>query len=159
MEKDQPLNEAPLNTAREESLLEPMPSLAVSAHELIIRVAYSETDGQRRVHHANYLNYFEQGRVEMLRAAGVSYREFEASGLMLVVTELNVRYLGAAQFDDLLTLITTVTEVRSVRIRHRYELLRDSQMIVQGESTIACIDTAGRPAKLPRHWRRLRPAG
>ncbi len=124
-----------------------------SMHETVIRVTYHETDGQRRVHHANYLNYFERGRVEMLRAAGVSYREFENGGLMLVVTEMNVRYFGAAEFDDLLVLQTTVTEIRKVRIRHRYDLRRGSELIVQGESTIACINSDGKPTSLPRSWR------
>ena len=132
--------------------------LAARSHELTIRVTYAETDGQRRVHHANYLNYFERGRVEMLRAAGVSYRQFEAGGLMLVVTEMNVRYLGAAEFDDVLTLITTVTEVRSVRIRHRYRIWRAEELLVAADSTIACVDAQGRPAKLPRNWRDARLA-
>ena len=54
-------------------------------HEIEIRVRYQETDGQGRVHHANYLTWFELGRVELLRAAGHSYRELEAAGLFLVV--------------------------------------------------------------------------
>lgn len=124
------------------------------AHKLEIRVAYYETDGQKRVHHANYLNYFERGRVEMLRAAGVSYREFEVGGLMLVVTEMNIRYLGAAQFDDVLELETTVLEIRNVRIRHGYALRRGSEVLVEAESTIACVDATGKPKKLPPEWRR-----
>lgn len=118
-------------------------------HQLDIRVTYQETDGQRRVHHANYLNYFERGRVEMLRDAGVSYLELEESGLLLVVAEMNIRYLSAAQFDDLLTLTTSVTDVRKVRIRHHYELHRGDELIVSADSMVACINQDGRPAKLP----------
>lgn len=127
-----------------------------SSHVLELRVSYYETDGQRRVHHANYLNYFERGRVEMLRASGVSYREFESGGLMLVVTEMNVRYLGAAEFDDLLELETTVVEIRNVRIRHRYVLRRSGDVLVEAESTIACVDATGKPTKLPSSWRGVR---
>nr|WP_145177540.1 thioesterase family protein [Rubripirellula lacrimiformis] len=115
-----------------------------------IRVAYQETDGQRRVHHANYLNYFERGRVEMLRAAGVSYRSFEDDGQMLVVTEMNVRYSAAAEFDDLLELTVTVTEIRQVRIRHHYVIQRNGETIVEGDSTIACVNRSGKPSKLPQ---------
>ncbi|TWT92116.1 acyl-CoA thioesterase [Stieleria varia] len=114
-----------------------------------IRVAYHETDGQRRVHHANYLNYFERGRVEMLRAAGILYKAVEDAGRILVVTEMNVRYHAAAEFDDHLDLITEVIEVRKVRIRHRYRILRGDELIVEAESTIACLDSQGRPSRLP----------
>jgi len=121
----------------------------VLQHTLELRVAYQETDGQRRVHHANYLNYFERGRVEMLREIGHNYKAIEASGLLLVVTEMNVRYHAPADFDDLLRLTTTVTEVRKVRMRHRYELFRDEQLLVEADSVIACLDREGRPARLP----------
>lgn len=58
-----------------------------AAHQMEIRVRYQETDGQRRVHHANFLTYFEMGRTEMLRAHGHSYRRFEDEGLFMVVSE------------------------------------------------------------------------
>ena len=116
------------------------------------RVNYFETDGQRRVHHSNYLNYFERGRVEMLRAAGVSYKSFEDAGSMLVVTEMNVRYQAAAEFDDILTLHVDVLDVRKVRIRHRYWITRAGEPIVEADSTIACVGTDGKPAKLPAEF-------
>ena len=39
----------------------------LTEHEITLRVRYQETDGQKRLHHANYFNYFEMGRVELLR--------------------------------------------------------------------------------------------
>lgn len=128
-------------------------------HKMEIRVRYHETDGQGRVHHAQYLNYFERGRVELMRSIGHSYREFEATGLMLVVSEMQVRYLGAAEFDDLLTLSTQVVRSRRVRIEHCYELTRHdpasgkSQMVVQGSSTIACVGRDGKVQPLPDYLR------
>ena len=123
------------------------------SHTLSIRVTYSETDGQRRVHHANYLNYFERGRVEMLRSMGVSYRDLEDAGLMLVVSEMNVRYQAAAEFDDVLSLTTELTEVRKVRVRHRYRIERDGESIVEADSVIACVDRQGAPSRLPEPLR------
>ncbi len=120
---------------------------------LEFRVEYFETDGQQRVHHGNYLNYFERGRVEMLRAAGISYKELEATGLMLVVTEMNVKYLAAAEFDDLLRLTTRVISAKGVRVRFEYTIHRGDELIVTAESTIACIDRSGRPRRLPEHLR------
>ncbi|MCC9642629.1 acyl-CoA thioesterase [Rhodopirellula sp. JC740] len=119
-------------------------------HVYRFRVAYQETDGQRRVHHANYLNYFERGRVEMLRDLGHNYKSIEDDGRMLVVAEMNVRYMAPAEFDDCLELTTTVTEVRKVRMRHRYQIHRDGQLLVEAVSVIACIDRSGKLTRLPK---------
>ena len=123
---------------------------SISVHCLPVRVTYHETDGQRRVHHSNYLNYFERGRVEMLRSLGVRYRDLENSGLFLVVTEMNIQYHAAAEFDDLLELETSLVEVRKVRLRHSYRITRGQDLIVQANSVIACIGEDGSPKRLPR---------
>ena len=122
---------------------------SIASHRLDIRVTYQETDGQRRVHHGNYLNYFERGRVEMLRSAGISYKQLEDTGLMLVVAEMQIKYHTAAEFDDLLVLETEVIEVRKVRMRHRYTIRRRDELVVVAESVIACINQAGQPFRLP----------
>ena len=127
----------------------PASTSANRSHRLEIRVTYQETDGQRRVHHGNYLNYFERGRVEMLRAAGISYKQLEDSGLMLVVAEMNIKYYAAAEFDDLLQLETEVVEIRKVRMRHRYTIKRDAELIVEAETVIACINGSGQPSRMP----------
>ncbi|PAY18356.1 thioesterase [Rhodopirellula sp. SM50] len=125
----------------------PADTLLHYSHEF--RVAYHQTDGQRRVHHSNYLNFFEDARVEMLRAGGVRYKEVEDSGRLLVVTEMNVQYHAAAEFDDWLRLDVVVTEIRKVRLRHHYDVFRDQTLIASADSTIACVGPNGRPKKLP----------
>ncbi|OYP37057.1 acyl-CoA thioesterase [Rhodopirellula sp. MGV] len=119
-------------------------------HEL--RVGYHQTDGQRRVHHSNYLNYFEDARVEMLRAGGMPYKDIEDSGRLLVVTEMNVRYFAPADFDDLLQVVVETTEIRKVRIKHHYKVSRGELVLAEAESTIACVDPEGRPKKLPAEF-------
>lgn len=118
-------------------------------HQMQIRVRYKETDGQGRVHHANYLIYFESARVEMLRDQGHSYRDLEQSGRMLVVTEFEIRYHQAAQFDDLLTITTRVARAKGVRIEHTYEVLREDELLVEARSVVACVDRNGKPRRLP----------
>jgi len=121
------------------------------SHEISIRVRYNETDGQGRVHHAQYLNYFERGRVEMMRSMGFSYKSLEASGLMLVVRKMEIDYLLPAEFDDELLLATSVLHARGARIRHSYVLTRpmDKQQVVTAKSEIACIDRSGTVRRLP----------
>jgi acyl-CoA thioester hydrolase len=120
-------------------------------HEIQIRVRYQETDGQGRLHHANYFTYFEQGRTEFLRAIGKSYRQVEEEGFMLVVAEIGCEYFGPASFDDLLTLRTTIVKAKGARIEHRYEVFREGELIARGRSIVACVDRTGRPKRLP-NW-------
>src|SRR3954469_21194257 len=122
-------------------------------HEIEIRVRYQETDGQGRVHHANYLTWFELGRVELLRAMGHSHRELEAAGVLLVVAELSVQYYLPAFFDDVLLLRTTTVRAKGARIEHGYEVLRGDELLAEGSTTVACIDRQGRVARLPE-WLR-----
>jgi acyl-CoA thioester hydrolase len=112
-------------------------------------VRYQETDGQRRVHHGNYLTYFEMGRTEMLRAQGYTYKAFEDAGLFMVVAEASCRYQAAAEYDDMLLLRTYVGKVTSASIRHTYELIRDSRIIATGETLVVCVDPEGKIRKLP----------
>jgi acyl-CoA thioester hydrolase len=96
--------------------------------ETTIRVRYAETDRMGLLHHANYLVYFEQARVELLRARGLTYRDMEDQGFLLVLTKLEVRYRRPAYFDDLLTIRTTVERTTAVRIDHRYEVFRGARV-------------------------------
>jgi acyl-CoA thioester hydrolase len=132
------------------------------SHRLPIRVQYFETDGQGRVHNSQYLNYFERGRVEMLRSIGISYRELERTGLMLVVRSMHVDFRVPAQFDDELELITSLRHSHGARVEHGYELLKreapDSPptIVVTGHSVIACIDRLGKVRRLPKELQLLK---
>jgi acyl-CoA thioester hydrolase len=117
--------------------------------EVTIRVRYAETDRMGLLHHANYLVYFEQGRTELLRSLGVSYRDMEDQGFLLVLTKVQVRYRSPARYDDLLTLRTTVMRTTLVKIEHRYELLRDGFLLAEGETTLGCVDRQGKVQPLP----------
>jgi acyl-CoA thioester hydrolase len=117
--------------------------------EITIRVRYAETDRMGLLHHANYLVYFEQGRTELLRAQGFSYRDIEDQGFYLVLTKLQVRYRRPAYYDDLLTLRTMVERTTLVKIEHRYELLRDGVLLAAGETTLGCVDREGKVQPLP----------
>jgi acyl-CoA thioester hydrolase len=117
--------------------------------EITIRVRYAETDRMGLLHHANYLVYFEQGRTELLRSQGLSYRDLEDQGFLLVLTRVQVRYRSPARYDDLLTLRTTVERTTLVKIEHRYELFRDGQLLAEGQTTLGCVNRDGRVQALP----------
>ena len=120
-------------------------------HEIEIEVRYYETDGQGVVHHANYMQYFELARVKMLQSLGHDYADLERDGIFLVVHSISCRYLRPALFGDTLRIVTTVTRATSARIDHTYEVFRGEELLVDGNSTIACIDRDGNLRRIPPH--------
>jgi len=117
--------------------------------EITIRVRYAETDRMGLLHHANYIVYFEQGRTELLRKRGFTYRDIEDGGHLLVIVDVGCKFKRPAYYDDLLTLRTVVERVTHVKIVHRYEVRRDGVLLAEGHSTLACVDREGRPQALP----------
>src|SRR3954454_12948512 len=94
------------------------PSPSPIQHTLPIRVRYPECDPMGYLHHSIFLQYFEMGRVELLRSLGHNYGELEREGLFFVVVKVEVRYKAPARYDEELTLITRVARQTFVRIDH-----------------------------------------
>ena len=118
-------------------------------HEITIRVRYCETDAMGFLHHANYFNYFEVGRTELLRADGGNYRKVEEAGYFLVVARLECRYRRPARYDDVLTLRTTLSKVSAAKLEHDYELFRDGELLATAHSVLACVDSDGNVQRIP----------
>jgi len=118
-------------------------------HEIQVRVRYSETDAMGFLHHANYFNYFEMGRTELLRARGGNYQEMEAAGLFFVVVRLDCHYRQPARYDDLLMVRTTVSKRSAVKLEHTYEIFRDGVLLTTAHSVLACVDRNGNVQRIP----------
>jgi len=104
--------------------------------ETRVRVRYAETDQMGVVYHANYLIWFEVGRVELMREMGVPYRMLEEEGALIPVVEVTARYMASARYDDVLIVRTFVAGLRGSIIRLRYMILRaeDELLLCEGES-------------------------
>ena len=122
-----------------------------SSCEIEIRVRYAEVDAMGVLHHSRFWVYFEMGRTELLRQAGVAYRDLEQRGVFFVVAKCSARFLAAARYDDLLALSTRITRMGAARIDHAYELKRksDGLLLATAETTIACVDRAGQIIPIP----------
>src|ERR1700744_2706122 len=90
--------------------------------ETTVRVRYAETDQMNVVYHGNYAQYFEVGRVEAIRALGLSYKDLEATGIIMPVIEWKAKVVRPAHYDDLLTVRTTLKEWP---VSHRIEFLQE----------------------------------
>lgn len=119
-----------------------------------VRVRYAETDQMGRAHHAAYVAWFELGRTEMMRSNGLSYAEMERRGVLLPVVRLEIDYLGAASYEELLTIHTRLAEVRSRRVRFEYVVKgEDGKRIAEGLTVLVCVGPDGRPRRLPQDLR------
>jgi len=106
-------------------------------YETRLRVRYAETDQMGVVYNANYIVWFEMGRVEMLRDLGFSYREMEEQDdIHLAVAEVRCRYKAPALYDDIVILRTHLMKVRDSLLHFGYEVLRESDgtVLAEGES-------------------------
>jgi acyl-CoA thioester hydrolase len=119
------------------------------SHEIEIDVRYYETDGQGVVHHANYFQYFELARVEMLKAMGHDYAELERDGIFLVVHSIACKYHRPARFGDKLRIVTNVVRATMARIDHQYQVFVGADLLAEASSTIACVDKNGHIRRMP----------
>lgn len=136
--------------------LEARESPAPRPHRTEAAVRYHETDQMGVVHHSQYVNYFELGRTEMMRAHGLDYAAMERSGALLAVIEVGLRHLEPARFGDRLVIETRITRVERVRVRFDYAVLRAGEpeaTLCRGHTLLACVDRALRPRRLPEEVR------
>jgi len=119
-----------------------------------IRVRYAEADRMGYVYYGNYAMYFESARTEMLRSLGFSYREWEDSGILLPVRELQVRYLAPAFYDDLLTIRTIIKDKPDVRITFHHEVYNEKgEKTCTGSLVLVFVNSETRkPTRAPKFF-------
>ena len=126
-------------------------------HEL--RVRYAETDQMGIVYYANYLVWFEIGRVELLRSLGLSYSQLETEhGCILPVAEACCRYRSPARYDDVILIDAKPALVRGPVIKFAYRILRkaveasEPTLLAEGETTHVVCDSQLNKRPLPSHY-------
>ncbi len=124
-------------------------------YETRFRVRYAETDQMGVVYHANYIVWFEVGRVEMLRQLGFSYREMEKQDdTHIVVVDVRCRYKMPARYDDLICVRTCLLNVRESLLRFGYEIFRDSDqaLLAEGETVHLVVGADLKRTPLPEKY-------
>jgi acyl-CoA thioester hydrolase len=125
--------------------------------EIEFRVRYAETDQMGVVYHTNYLVWCEMGRTDFIRKRGMSYADIERSGTLLAVAELTARFLGAARYEQMIRVQTTLTSIQSRSIVFDYVIstAETSARLVTAKTTLISVDASGRPKAMPVEIRRL----
>jgi acyl-CoA thioester hydrolase len=120
-------------------------------HFLPVRIYYEDTDFTGIVYHANYLRYFERGRSDFLRLAGVRHSALldAADPAAFAVSRMALDFSRPARIDDALLVRTLFETMKGPRIFISQALLRDGETLVKAEVQVCCISLEGRPRKPP----------
>jgi acyl-CoA thioester hydrolase len=110
-------------------------------HSTKIRVRYGETDQMGYMYYGNYAQFYEVGRVELLRSLGMTYESMEASGIMMPVLELKCKYIKPALYDQEITVKVIIEKMPGIRIHFNYELYNEHEELINiGETTLVFVD-------------------
>ncbi|CAH0251020.1 Acyl-CoA thioester hydrolase YbgC [Pedobacter sp. Bi27] len=124
------------------------------SHSTKIRVRYGETDQMGYMYYGNYAQYYEVGRVEMLRSLGMSYSSMEADGIMMPVLELKCKYIKPALYDQEITVKTIIKTLPGIRIFFEYELYNEKEELINiGATTLVFVDMKkNKPTNPPENF-------
>jgi acyl-CoA thioester hydrolase len=119
--------------------------------ETRFRVRFHETDAMGIVHHAAYINWFEEGRSSYTRAIGYPYSQLEREGVSLAVAEVSARYHRPAHYDDEVIVATCLEQLGSRGMTFAYEIRRasDGELLVSGHTSHISVNREGRVIRLP----------
>lgn len=118
-------------------------------HRLPVRVYYEDTDFTGVVYHGNYVRYFERGRSDFLRAAGVGHAQLleGEQPLAFVISKMALEFVRPARIDDALVVVTVYETMKGPRMAIRQRIERDGEVLCRAEVEAACIRPDGRPAR------------
>jgi len=110
-------------------------------HSTKLRVRYGETDQMGYMYYGNYAEFYEVGRVEMLRSLGLTYSGMEEAGIKMPVLEMHCKYLRPALYDEEITIKVIMDKMPGIRIHFRYELYNDREELINtGETLLVFIN-------------------
>ena len=125
-------------------------------------VNFYDTDAMAVVHHANYIRWFEVGRVDFLRAAGITLGELMEDGYVFPITEVSAKYVSPGRFDDMLVIVTKPASLTRVKMAFDYEIRReaDDELLVTGHTqNVFTSQATGKITRLPEtYYGRLKAA-
>lgn len=131
-------------------------ALTPFGHRIMARVYFADTDFSGVVYHARYLEFFERGRSDFLRLAGVHHTELaegkHGERLVWVVKRMEIDFRGSARIDDILTIDTRTEAISGARIFMAQQLKRGDDLLVEARVEAAIIGENGRPRRFPKEW-------
>ncbi len=119
--------------------------------EINYRVIYGDTDCGGVMYYGNYFRLFEIGRTELIRSVGLNYREIEEKeGILLPVVEAFARYRASAKYDDVLTIKTSLKELKPYKVAFEYKIFKNNTLLTEGYTVHVPINREGKIVKFPQ---------
>jgi acyl-CoA thioester hydrolase len=126
---------------------------AEGVHYFPVRVYFEDTDLSGVVYHANYLRYMERARSDMLRLAGIDQRgHHEGGDGVYAVADVAIAYRRPARLDDDLIVRSQVTAIGAATCSIHQTVMRDGEIVTDGNVTAAYLTPQGRPQRQPKPW-------
>jgi acyl-CoA thioester hydrolase len=122
-------------------------------HRFALTVYFEDTDAYGIVYYANYLNFMERARSDMIRAVGVDqFAELAQSGSAYAVVEVDIKYRRPGRLGDDLLVLSTVDQVRASSVHIQQRVMRRTEVLTDASVVAAFLDGQGRPRRQPREW-------
>ncbi len=126
--------------------------MSLNSYQHAVRVYYEDTDAGGIVYYANYLKFFERARTEWLRALGINQSIFLEQNIGFVVTKVEMDNKASAKLDDVLTITTTISRLKSASVVFSQQLVNQhQQLLCDVVIKVACVDLSiAKPCGIPK---------
>ncbi len=122
-----------------------------------VKIYYEDTDAGGVVYYANYLRYMERARTEFLSDKGIDVAEYHNKGYFFPVVHVDIHYKRPARLGDIIEITAELIEMTNVTVTFRQDIFRDDMLLVESTVRLACINTDGKPRRLPSEFDSLLP--
>lgn len=122
----------------------------------MLKARYYETDQMGIIHHANYIRWMEEARIDMLSQMGYPYRRFEEMGYISPVLHAECEYKKSVKFDDEVKIVVSLQEFGKVKFTLRYDIYNmseDGVLSAVGTTRHCFLNKDGRPVMMNKEMK------
>ncbi len=117
-----------------------------------VKVYYEDTDSGGVVYYANYLKFTERARTNMIQELGFKLNQLKDDyDCLFIVKKVNCEYLQSTKLEDILEVHSKIIQVKNASFELEQNIFRDNKIIFQSNIIMVCVNTEGKPKKIPEN--------